>query len=63
MGKQKSFAEKMLKSEDKITCPTCNNTVEMVKVVDSMKNSKTNSNRVTSKIVPVCKCNEAEVYA
>ena len=64
MAKDKSFAAKMAKgAKNDGTCQQCGEQKNTVLVVGSEKNELKDSWKFKEKIVRVCKCNEAEVYA
>ncbi len=64
MGKDRSFAAKMSKGAgDTNLCPTCGQVLSIVKVIDSEKKSNKGTWGFKEKYVPVCNCNEKEVYS
>lgn len=64
MAKDRSFAAKVAKgSQEGKTCPQCGELINMLMVVSSEKKQGKNSWGFKEKYVPVCKCNEKEVYA
>ena len=66
MAKDRSFAAKVAKgTKDALKsrqCPTCGEVLTVIKVVSSEPKNDLASWRFKEKYVPVCKCNEKEVY-
>ena len=65
MAKDQSFAAKVAKaaaSEKGNHCPTCGEIYHNVQLVASQKSEIRNSWKFVQKFIPVCKCNQTEVY-
>ena len=65
MSKDRSFAAKVAKAlsgKGGTHCPECGEVLSSVKLVVSEKSESTNSWKFNTRLVRVCKCNEAEVY-
>lgn len=62
--KERSFAAKVAKSagEGGRVCGTCHEHITAVRLVVSERSPRTGSWKYNQRIVPVCKCNEKEVY-
>ncbi len=64
MAKGQSFAAKVSKGvEEGSKCSKCGEIMNTVMVVSSQKNDKKGGWRFKEQFVPVCKCNENDVYA
>lgn len=61
MAKKQSFADKANKRSHTMTCPVCNETIQFVKCMKSVKGNN-GGWRMRAQSVGVCKCNEAEIY-
>jgi hypothetical protein len=61
MGKDRSFASKVAKSQHLTTrhCPKCGEEVSYVKVVETIKTAE--SWRFKDRLQLICKCNEKEI--
>lgn len=65
MAKDQSFAAKVAKgaaSAQGHDCPTCGEKLEIVQLVVSEKVENKEVWKFNQRFVPVCKCNQAEVY-
>ena len=65
MAKDRSFASKVSKAHgdaDAHHCAKCGEIITTVKVVTSEQSPSTGAWRFRDTFVPVCKCNENEVY-
>jgi translation initiation factor 2 beta subunit (eIF-2beta)/eIF-5 len=56
-----TFADKVKREKHVVICPICGGPIQTILYVKSEKSS-TGSCKFRGKNVPVCKCNQAEVY-
>ena len=65
MGKDRSFAAKVAKSQHLTQqhCPTCGEELSQVKIIDSSKDEVKKSWRFKEKFVHICKCNEKDILS
>ncbi len=61
MAKKQSFADKSSKKAHSMTCPVCEESIQYVKYVKSIK-TEAGAWKFRTMNVGVCKCNQAEVY-
>jgi len=61
MAKKQSFADKSSKKAHSMTCPVCQETIQFVKYVKSVK-THVDGWKFQTNNVGVCKCNQKEIY-
>lgn len=61
MAKKQSFADKSSKKSSMATCPVCQETLQRIKYVKSVK-SETGAWKFRTSNTGVCKCNQKEIY-
>ena len=61
MAKKQSFSDKSSKKAHAMSCPVCQETLQYVKFVKSIK-TDTGAWKFRTQNVGVCKCNHSEVY-
>ncbi|MDH3890660.1 MAG: hypothetical protein OEV49_06215 [candidate division Zixibacteria bacterium] len=61
MAKKQSFADKSNKRAHTMTCPTCDEALQFIKLMKAVKGDK-GGWKMRAQNVGVCKCNNAEVY-
>ncbi len=63
MAKKQDFVSKTQKlARHGKSCPVCGEFYSYVKTVDMVESSKPGAYRFVEKNIPVCKCNEKQVY-
>jgi hypothetical protein len=63
MEKRKSFADKAKKKTQVRTCPVCNEPIEVILMVRSVKREDGRGYKFSQEHVGLCKCNQKEVFA
>ena len=61
--KIRTFADKVQAKRQVIECPKCNTPIQSVFLVRSVKSEHSGAWKFKQRMVPVCKCNQKEVYS